>query len=1190
MSSVASTMGSDGKLETDRYGVPQFAGEGELLEEYVVGAWDLFYGREGHARRLYPLQLRAQLSGTAFEAVRKLDHSKLRTKDENGKATDEGMKLLLKCLQDSLAQEAPVRTQELFLEYFCSPQVWRKNLESMAQHIIRRELAFAKLRESSTEAQLSDNLKCMLLLIFSGLDLKEQQGILASVNNEYDYKKISHALRIQFPSAASTRPVVRRDYLGAALGDEEAFAEEEIDENDMAGDEIYMLRTPMMKLWISWEIWPLGTLKMKRWLTPLPPVPNTVDSSARSASSRGLQLRAVPILASRAFLSKPKVTWRLTNVPKTNDALPWAFWSPSLMALLVAWRDIGLESPMPRSHPAQRRAAQRSLCRIESDGDDERQIQSNKVVVGSKTLVDVKALDTFAVFDSNEVSAYAKVPDHFAVSDLTEVPEYDKAAKYDMFATNAKVSAEIFGPAGLYGDPNDGRNGFTFPLNVVAKAHDALMALRAPVLCEHSTYHGGDEKQFHHGANGHTRHITCKECGKNGIVGRRCEAVQMWSYTWFRWQCAQSFALVRVHEHLQLELQADHPRARGPKTYDLDSNETLEEVYGIPWRIWWGTMELDSWRCFTYTFSWDCEVINLGQTNGCKDCPQQSGDCIPLWREVCRTPTKIFHNFLTWLTPICQSCSCCLKTWMFLPMDLLLADRVARLPPMPLLSMSAILAGWCTWPWTTSRWPQRSTDLRHTYMPAWSWSTLLPCDSWSPLTWNQLNFLGNKLKILARWTQQGISKSLFSTTPKIFNTSPSTTAMSWWLNQLMPPSPKTIRPCKNFKQLRMKMDLDLTMTFNWTIPVSASTMLSMTRTCLDLQSLTVAAPRRCMGLNGQLPFEQALSGVDLGPSRRRNSSVFVELVARPFPWSWRFSLWELANDMENFTQQRHLDLRLCSARGPSCNSWEQYMEQSLTCPRTKCPARPWMSLTCLWSEHPGATWQLAFWTLETAPTWIFVGSRRTTRSMPKQLWSIKPSEHTAQKLMDHRPTSPRPLMLLTAMLDTAISMPTSVSTHSWTNWTCFVLRLTGILMIRRSMRAWCTKMMTVFGQWPMVSEEGFVVRSTTNKKSKKLETMNKLLPKLLDSDDLMKSRTPQGKTKPKVSHRPPVGKVWIKQIFAGKLGLTLGAVLFGMMVGCPLDSSSSAWDATEPTALARVHKDMAAEDPYLTVITHPCGP
>ena len=51
MSSMASTMGSDGKLETDRYGVPQFAGDVELLEEYVDRAWDLFYGREGHSVR-----------------------------------------------------------------------------------------------------------------------------------------------------------------------------------------------------------------------------------------------------------------------------------------------------------------------------------------------------------------------------------------------------------------------------------------------------------------------------------------------------------------------------------------------------------------------------------------------------------------------------------------------------------------------------------------------------------------------------------------------------------------------------------------------------------------------------------------------------------------------------------------------------------------------------------------------------------------------------------------------------------------------------------------------------------------------------------------------------------------------------------------------------------------------------------
>lgn len=115
------------------------------------------------------------------------------------------MKLLLNTLKGSLALEAPVRVQELFLEYFYGSMVWRKNSETMAQYIVRRELAFSKLKEANAETSLRDNLKCMLLLLllFSGLDLKEQQGILASVNNEYNYKKVSHALRIQFPNVQS---------------------------------------------------------------------------------------------------------------------------------------------------------------------------------------------------------------------------------------------------------------------------------------------------------------------------------------------------------------------------------------------------------------------------------------------------------------------------------------------------------------------------------------------------------------------------------------------------------------------------------------------------------------------------------------------------------------------------------------------------------------------------------------------------------------------------------------------------------------------------------------------------------------------------------------------------------------------------------------------------------------------------
>ena len=82
----------------------------------------------------------------------------------------------------------------------------------MAQYLVRREAQFTRLKEASPEAQLSDNLKCMLTLLFAGLDAKEQQNILASANSEYGFKKVSHALRIQFPNAIQ-RPVIRKDYL-----------------------------------------------------------------------------------------------------------------------------------------------------------------------------------------------------------------------------------------------------------------------------------------------------------------------------------------------------------------------------------------------------------------------------------------------------------------------------------------------------------------------------------------------------------------------------------------------------------------------------------------------------------------------------------------------------------------------------------------------------------------------------------------------------------------------------------------------------------------------------------------------------------------------------------------------------------------------------------------------------------------
>ena len=120
----------------------------------------------------------------------------------------------------------------------------------------------------------------------------------------------------------------------------------------------------------------------------------------------------------------------------------------------------------------------------------------------------------------------------------------------------------------------------------------------------------------------------------------------------------------------------------------------------------------------------------------------------------------------------------------------------------------------------------------------------------------------------------------------------------------------------------------------------------------------------------------------------------------------------------------------------------------------------------------------------------------------------------------------------------------------------------------------------------LVNDGFFVVRKTTNRKGKKLSTMMNLL----DSQDLTQTRKLQGRHHHKINYKPPTGKVWIKQLFAGQMDLTIMAVLYGMMVGVPLDSSSSTWDATTRAGKTRLHSDMKSEDPYLTVLTHPCGP
>ena len=93
------------KLEVDRFGVPQYNGEPELYEEYAERAWDLWYGRKGTetTKVSTPIHLRSGLTGPAYDAVKKLNHSDLISKDSEGKPSTKGIQLLVKTLRESIA-------------------------------------------------------------------------------------------------------------------------------------------------------------------------------------------------------------------------------------------------------------------------------------------------------------------------------------------------------------------------------------------------------------------------------------------------------------------------------------------------------------------------------------------------------------------------------------------------------------------------------------------------------------------------------------------------------------------------------------------------------------------------------------------------------------------------------------------------------------------------------------------------------------------------------------------------------------------------------------------------------------------------------------------------------------------------------------------------------------------------------
>ena len=522
------------KLDVDRYGVPQYCGEPELYEEYAERCWDLWYGRLGsdQLQVATPVHLRSGLTGSAYNAVRKLEHTSLITKDTEGKPFEKGLTLLLKTLRDNIEQEAPVKTNELFFGAFYSPQVWRLQTESMQQYIVRREQDFQRLEENLAGSKIPDHIRAMMLLAFGGLDSREQLNVLASVNNEYDFKKISHALRIQYPSC-SGKPVHRRDYLGCGRSSSSALPpstkmkpkysgqrhfgkgrkgyamvtyedEEEKDEGEDAyfeDDEAIVDEEALEADGYS-------------------------DDDALEAMVLDYDFADETELADAfAAIMQRKKMARPQGTSKGGKPQSFNFQAKGEVTLDQRAKAIKfLKSVTPCTSCGQKGhwAGDVECPNAKKGGKGNRPTSPKK-----KTFPKKKASSTFFVQDGDAetlLAADSKTPVDGEV--LAVVPVDSLGPSFDKFSNHFEI------------DSNES---------------EVLMVLKTEDLCEHSSYKGGNERNFHRSANGHVRQFWCKEpeCNKAVITGRRREPLTLWKYLVQVALCAKQGSKARSRELFQ---------------------------------------------------------------------------------------------------------------------------------------------------------------------------------------------------------------------------------------------------------------------------------------------------------------------------------------------------------------------------------------------------------------------------------------------------------------------------------------------------------------------------------------------------------------------------------------------------------------------------------------------------------------
>ena len=118
-----------------------------------------------------------------------------------------------------------------------------------------------------------------------------------------------------------------------------------------------------------------------------------------------------------------------------------------------------------------------------------------------------------------------------------------------------------------------------------------------------------------------------------------------------------------------------------------------------------------------------------------------------------------------------------------------------------------------------------------------------------------------------------------------------------------------------------------------------------------------------------------------------------------------------------------------------------------------------------------------------------------------------------------------------------------------------------------------------------VERVSFSVRKPSSRKAKKIAAMDTALCGM----DALVSNQLRMQQASKAARKPPTGKTWLKQVFAGQMGLTILAVFHGMVL---VSLATSPWTAgmLDSCWKASASPRLPTGRSFCTVLTQPCGP